>query len=165
MTGTVRGHEIKTNRDGTQAVLILKVEMASPDDVQSVQYMSSPGDNTVPPAGSVVTVIEAGPAWKIAVASDDGIDFDSSVEAGERLLYSSDAGTLQAFIKLLKSGIIHLNGDADSAVAYTDLNTALGLFITDLNTKLSAALTGVGGSWPGTSLDISAAEVAEVKLP
>ena len=71
---------------------------------------------------------------------------------------------LVLIILLLNTGIIELNGNADFTVRFNALNTALQTFITDLNTKLVTAFTGVGGTWPGTSLDISGAKVEEVKI-
>lgn len=161
MTGIVRGYEVKKNRDGSQNVLMLQVEISGPDDNQSVEYMSHAGDDHIPPIGSVVTILTAGKSWKIAIASNDTIDFDSSLEEGDRKLYSKDNAS---FIKILSDGTIELNGNADFAVSHTDLNTALSTFTTALNVALAAKLDG-GGSSPGLSIDISGAKVATVKLP
>lgn len=67
-------------------------------------------------------------------------------------------------IELLNdNGNIHLNGFLKSLTLYEDLNTAIQSFILDLNTKLIAAFTAVGGVWPGTSLNITQAQSQEVK--
>ena len=88
MTGTVKGFEVKKNRNGTNNVLMLQVEVSGPNDIQSAEYMSNAGDNTIPVIGSTVVILMAGPSWKIAVAVNDKSDFDNSLVEGDRLLYS-----------------------------------------------------------------------------
>lgn len=90
MTGTVKGYEIKVNRNSEQKVLMLQVAISSEDDVQSVEYMTYAGDNSIPVIGSIVTILEAGRSWKIAVSSKDAIDFDDILKEGDRLFYSKD---------------------------------------------------------------------------
>ena len=118
MIGVVKGFEVKKNRDGKKNVLMLQVQMSGPDDIQSVEYMSHAGDNHIPPVGSFVTVLDAGKSWKIAIASNDQQDFDSSLGEGERILYSGDS-----YIKMLDNGNIEINGNADYAVAFSKLKT------------------------------------------
>lgn len=161
MTGIVRDYEVKKNRDASQKILMLKCEISGPDDVQSVEYMSHAGDDHIPPIGSIVTILSAGPSWKIAIASNDNRDFDDTLEEGDRVLYSKDNAS---FIKILSDGTIEINGNADNAVSYADLETALNTFTTALNTALAAKLDG-GGSSPGLSINISGAKVNTVKLP
>lgn len=86
-------------------------------------------------------------------------------DPGERILYSRDSsGNIQATIKLLGDGVIEINGSADYAVSWTDLNTALQSLITAINAAFATKLNGSGS--PGTlTLDISSAKVEEVKLP
>lgn len=87
-------------------------------------------------------------------------------EEGETRIYSTNAaGTPVFFIKLLKDGTCQIGGNADFMVRFNALDTALQTFITDLNTKLVTALGAVGGSWPGTSIDISGAKIEEIKTP
>ena len=160
MTGIIRSYEIKKNRDGSNNVLMLNVEVSGPDDIQSVEYMSSAGDNHIPAIGSVVTILQAGRAWKIAIASNDQSDFDSSLNESERII-QADGG---AYVKWNDDGTIELNGDLNSAVTYSALNTALQAMLGAINSNFALKLDGAGA--PGTSsLDISAAEVTEVKLP
>jgi len=120
VTGIVRGFEVKTNRDSEQKVLMLQVEISGPGDIQSVEAMTFAGMQIVPPNNSIVTVVKAGNAWKIAPSQNDGIDFDSSLEEGESKIYSSNGGVEKAFIKLLKTGIIHVNGDSKDAARKDD---------------------------------------------
>jgi hypothetical protein len=158
-TGTIRGREVTKNRDGSNDRLMLQVEMSSPDDIQTVEYVSLPGQDENPINGSKVYVIEVGSSYKIGIGVDDGITPD--MDTGEKRLYSlDDAGAIQAFIKLLKSGIIHINGSADFAIRFNALDTALQAMLTALNADIVVA--GGAGS---TTLDISGAKVDEVKLP
>ncbi|KPK96003.1 hypothetical protein AMJ80_02360 [bacterium SM23_31] len=162
-TGIITGHEIGKNKTGTKDVVLLQVRITDKDDIQTVELMSNSGYNAIPPVGARVLIVQVTPSWKIGITESDNIP--PSVDEGEVEIYSQENDTIKAFILLLKSGIIELNGNNDFAVRFTALETGLQAFITDLNTKLAAAFTGVGGSWPGTSLDISGAKVDEVKLP
>ena len=162
MIGTVKGYQIGKNRDGTKDVLLLQVEMTDPDDIQTVEYMSSAGDDTIPPEGSLVTILSVGSAWKIAIASNDGIA--PEMDEGERKIYSSSGGMVKAFINFMKNGNLELNGNGNSAVTYSALNTALQSLVDSINTTFATKLDG-GGS-PGTlSIDISSAEENTVRLP
>lgn len=162
MIGTVRGYNIGKNRDGTGNVLLLQVEMSDPDDIQTVEYMSGAGDDTIPPVGSLVTILSVGRAWKIAIASNDNIS--PGMSEGERKIYSSDGGVIQAYINFLSTGVLELNGNGNSAVTYSALNTALQTLVTAINAVLATKLDGVGAVGV-LSLDISASEENSVRLP
>lgn len=162
MIGTVKGFQIGPNRDGTEDVLLLQVEMSDPDDIQTVEYYSGAGDDTIPPEGSLVTILSVGRAWKIAIASNDNIA--PTMAEGERKIYSSDAGVIKAFINWLADGDLELNGNANSAVTFSALNTALQSLVTAINATFATKLDG-GGTAGVLSLDISAAEEDTVRLP
>jgi phage gp45-like len=162
MIGTVTGFEIGINRDGTKNVLKLQVQITDTGDIQTVEYMSSAGDDTIPPVGSIVTILSAGSAWKIAIASQDNIA--PSMNEGERKIYSSSGGVIKAFINWLNGGNLELNGNGNSAVTFTALNTALQILVTAINATFATKLDG-GGTAGAVSLDISAAEENTVRLP
>lgn len=162
MIGTVTGYEIGRNRNGTRDVLLLQVRLSEPDDVQTVEYMSATGDDSVPPTGSRVVVLSAGPAWKIAIAAQDEIKPVAS--EGERILYSQESGSIKAFIALRTDGNAEINGDAKTAVRFSDLDTALQNLVAAINVALGTKLDG-GGTAGTLTLDLSAAEAATVKLP
>jgi len=61
------------------------------------------------------------------------------------------------------NGLMEVKGNTRGLITYTEANTGLQAFITDLNSKLATALTAAGSSWPGTSLDISSAETNNIK--
>jgi len=175
MTGTVKGYEVKTNRDSTQKVLMLQVEVSGPDDIQSIEYMSHAGDDHIPTVGSIVTILQAGKAWKIAIASNDGVDFDTGLAGGERKLYAPGGAELI----FRDDGTIEINGNADNAVSYNDLEAAINNLVSSINTAISGWITGHAhpvttapgttgpgaGAGPSVTADITAAKVNEVKLP
>ena len=163
MIGTVKGFQIGKNRDGINDVLLLQVEISDPDDIQTVEYMSSAGDDTIPPEGSRVTILSVGgSAWKIAIASNDNIA--PSMSEGERKIYSSSGGAIKAFVNFLSSGNLELNGNGNSSVTFTALNTALQLLVTSINATFATKLDG-GGTPGALTLDISASEENTVRLP
>lgn len=176
-TGTVKGFEVGKNRDGTKDVILLQVEISDPDDIQTVEYMTHAGDDTIPPNESRVTILEIGEAWKIAIASNDGIK--STMKAGEKQLYSSADGIIKAFIKFLKDKNIEINGKNDNAVRFKELESVINEIKTDHNLLNTAFIAHVhpgvtsGGSstlatiTPGksSSIDISKGKIDNIKVP
>jgi hypothetical protein len=157
-TGTITGRDVAKNRDGENDRLMLQVQLSNSDDIQTVEYVSLPGQDANPKNGTKVFIIEVGPSYKIAIGADDGIT--PGMDTGEQRFYSvNDAGAIQAFINMLKTGIIEINGNGDFAVRWTALNTGLQNMLTALNADIVVA--GGAGS---TTLDISGAKVDEVKL-
>ena len=161
-TGRVRGRELIENRDGSHKVLMLQVEITNARDMQTVQYVSLTGDDSNPPDDSIVYMLDLGPAFKIAFAADDLIE--PSMGPGEKKIYSSDAGAVQAFINLLTTGIIELNGNADFVVRFTALEAQMQILVTAINAAFATKLNG-SGSAGGLVLDLSTAKVDEVKVP
>ena len=169
MTGIVKGFEVGKNRDGTKNVLLLKVEISGTDDIQTVQYMNAPGDDSIPPSGSIVTILSAGKSWKIAIACHDGKDFNDKLNEGEKYLYSKDESS---FIKILNDGTIEINGDADNAVRFSDLKSGFDSLVAFINAHTHPFI-GVPVGNPGTTAVVStpsndtidSAKVDEVKLP
>ena len=131
--------------------------------IQSMLYGPS-GDDSPPLPEDRVIIIQVDGEGKYITS---GVLCKSQgAEPGEKKLYSRDSsGDAQAVIYLKSDGTIEINGNADFAVAYTDLNTALQSFLTDLNAKLTTGFAAVPYTWPGTSLDITGSKVSEVKLP
>lgn len=164
MTGIIRSYEIKKNRDGLSNVLMLNVEISGPDDIQSVEYMSSAGDNHIPSIGSVVTILQAGRAWKIAIASNNQSDFDSSLNESERII-SAHGG---AYVKWSDDGTIELVGNTDFAVAFNDLKSGFDQLKSDFNSHTHAVTTAPGTTAVPTvpsTATIDGAKVTEVLLP
>lgn len=176
-TGIVTGREFKKNRDGGNDRLLLQVQITDADDVHTVEYMASSGEDSNPPDGTKVLIIDAGRAYKIAIAADDNIE--PSMQEGEKKLYSISGGTIAAFINFLQTGTIEINGNNDFAVRFNELESGFNEFKTDFNQLVNdytghghfgvqsgTSSTGVADT-PGTetTADISAAKVEEVKLP
>ena len=162
-TGTVTGREIRKNRDGDKPRLMLQVRLSAPDDIQTIEYVPQPGQDENPIDGTKVFIIQVSESYKIAVGADDGVE--PAAATGEKWLHSlNDDGDVQARLKLLKSGIIEVNGNADNAIRFAALDTAFQTLVTAVNAALAGKLDGSGT--PGAlSLDLSGAKVDEVTLP
>jgi len=102
-------------------------------------------------------------SYQVAVATSDGLT--PEVEPGEVEIYSTDnpVTTKQARIYLNKDGKIILNRGTKSAVNYVDLNAQLQSLVSAINAALATKLDGSGAAG-SLSLDLSSAEVPEVKL-
>lgn len=156
--GTITGYSVQKNKNSADNRLMLQVQMTNASDIRTVEYVTLPGQDETPIIGDRVYVAKIGASYLIGLAINDGVE--PAMDTGEKRLYSrNDSGTIQAFINLLKSGIIHVNGDNDFAVRFDALDTALQLMLTALNADIVVA----GGAGT-TALDISAAKVSEVKL-
>jgi hypothetical protein len=139
--GIVTNSEVTETRDEDTKSLLLQCEITQIDDVQTVELYRQAGEDYRPPDESTVVILAAGRAWKIAVASDDGIE--SIVEKGERLLYSSDAGAKKATLYFKKDGTLEVNGDTDFAVAFDDLKAGFDAHVAEVTANLNALLATV----------------------
>jgi phage gp45-like len=137
-TGIVTGKQTAKNKDGTKNVLLLQVEMADPEDVQTVELMSQTGENSNPPVGSRVVVVGAGHAFKIAIASDDSIV--PTTADGEKIIYSTnEAGTaVVSSVYLKNDGTIIAN---NGAVTITAEPGGLLSIVTSGNTEITSTKT------------------------
>jgi len=163
--GIVTGREVKKNRDGQNDRLMLQVEISDPDDIQTVELMNPAGEDNNPPDGSKILILDLGNAYKVAVATDDGI-----APSGKRRIYSTlSFGVIAAFINLLTNGDLELNGNADFAVRFTELETAFNELRDDYNLhKHGGVDTGAGTSGITDTIsvaDISGAKIDEIKVP
>jgi hypothetical protein len=87
-----------------------------------------------------------------------------TTKEGEIRIYATDSAGIEQFSALFKNdGTVEFGGTADNFVRYLKLNQGLQNFVTDLNAKLVTAFTGVGGSWPGTTINISDSKINEIK--
>lgn len=165
--GKVKGSEITTNKDGTFNVRLLQVEITDPDDVQTIEQAIQVNDDTNPPLNSEVLVLSVSPAFKLAIVLNDGIE--PTMEPGERKIYSTENGAIKAFVNLLKTGIIEINGDADFAVRYNALQTAFdelkSAFNSHTHPGVESGGSSTGAATPQSSADITASKVDEIKVP
>lgn len=140
--------------------LLVDIEHHGTDNSELFQM---PGIFSMPQDGIQGLVINASGEDKVVAAYD--YNFAEEIEKGETLLYSYDSsGVLKGKILINEDGEIVINEGTKSAVSYAELDTALQLMVTAFNTALASKLDG-GGSAGTVTLDISASEVGEVKLP
>lgn len=138
--GRVISSEIAENLDGEGKVLLLKVEISDPDDLQTVELFQQAGMDGRPQDDDAVLIAEISDAWKVALAVDDGIEL--TAEKGEQEIYSYNAsGEKLARVKCTKDGEAVLNDGEDWAVEFSALKAAFDQLKSDFN-----ALIGVYNS-------------------
>lgn len=110
-TGRVTGRQTAKNKDGSQAVRLLQVVVTDKDDVQTVQLGGQAGEECNPPNGSIVALLPAGPALKIAVVSLDAVT--PVMDPGGKRIYSTDSvgTTVKAQFRLDPDGTITVSND------------------------------------------------------
>lgn len=132
------------------------------DFIQSILYGSSGDDSPPLPEDRVLLIPIDGSGNHVVIGI---ISSSQGADPGERILYSRDSnGNVQSTIKLLGDGTIEINGNADNAVSWTDLNTALQTLVTAINSTFATKLDG-GGAVGTLTLNLTNAKVNEVKLP
>jgi hypothetical protein len=172
--GIVKDFKIEKNRDADKKTIMLQVELDDTDDVQSVELINASGVDYNPPSGSQVIILDLGPAWKVAIASDDNVEPDT--DPGDYEIYSSDAAgeAKLSFVKCTRDGVkklVKINGDADFAVRFNELETAFNQLKSDYDahthqytTPLHPSTPGPTGTPPASTADISPAKVEDVLL-
>lgn len=188
MIALVKGFEIGKNRDGDKKVLLLQSEITDPDDIQTIEAFKGVGEDFNVPTNSRIIYVAAGNAYKIAIAFDDGIEPDSSIEEGEKEIYSSDlvgvARQRKAKHRFKKDGSHVFNDGEDFSVRFSVLEEAFNQLKDDHNALVDyvnqnlvphthTAPTGATGTAmpPITApanrsnADISDAKVEDIKVP
>lgn len=163
--GTVKGQEIKKNRNSDIEVRLLSVQLSNESDVQTVEYFPMAGDDNPPVNEDKVLVVSLGEAFKVAIGIRSAIV--ASMTAGSKKIYSTSGGSISAFINLLTGGDIELNGNAYSAVRFEELETAFNQLKSDHDLHTHGGVTsGPSSTAPpaASTADISAAESDTVKL-
>lgn len=130
--GTVRGYEVTENKDSDTPTRMLQVELTNAEDLQSIEMMEPPGEDSNPQPGTRVLVLDLGPAYRVTVATDDGVTPDAGV--GEKKLYSYDSsGNVLAYVYFRSDGVLEVNGNSDYAVSYTKMKEAFDELKSDFN--------------------------------
>ena len=141
--GTVKGEEITTNKDGDDNVRLLQVELSNPDDLQTIEHVRQPGDDSGPIEDSRVIMVDLGASYRVAIAFDDGIE--PSAAQGEKILYSVelDRGTWvkTAIITLASDGTITIENDESTITMTTNGDITLE--------NSSSGIISVAGSGAG----------------
>lgn len=138
--GTVKGEEITVNKDGEDNVRLLQVELSNPDDLQTIEQMRQPGDDSPPQPGARVLVVDLGPSYRVAIAFDDGVE--PSALPGEKYMYShDDTYAVQASIYLEVDGTITISNSNGTIAIDASGNISLA------SGSGSASLTNSTGQW------------------
>jgi hypothetical protein len=158
--GTIKSSKLEKNADGDDPVYVCKTRLSADNDLQSLEHHHEVGCQSRPPKETYVFYGWFDTAWKFIISAFDRVP-KQALEEGERISYSSSGGTIKAFIKYLKTGIIHINGDTDFAVRFNELETAFN----ELKTAYNSHNHGGSAATPQSNADISTAKVDNVKLP
>jgi hypothetical protein len=119
-------------KNGSGYALMLQVRFSDSQDVRTVQFMPSSGEDTVPVSGDTVAVIEQG-GIPLAFASYDGIK--SERDPGEKELYAhTKSGVKLASLLLKSSGLIWMGNRASG----TNLRTLLENLVSAVNAFATA---------------------------
>lgn len=143
--GTVKSIEFRKNKDGDANTAMLQVELSEPDDIQSVELFTQPGQEVIPENGDEVIVIALNSSYRVAIAGNDQVI--PSIGQGERLFYSTLNGVIKAQIYLTNQGKISIGNGVDEL---------LSLF-NDLLTELQKTVDSPGASSTGTLFKINPA--------
>ena len=141
LLGRVLSSEITEHLDGESKVMVLTVELANPDDPQTVELLQQSGLRGRPNEDDNVIVIPMSETWKLAIGVDDGIE--PSLEPGEAEMYSAAEGSKLAHLKCNASGELELNGNEDFAIQFAAMKTAFDQLVSDLNALISTYNTHV----------------------
>jgi len=160
--GKVTGREIRENRNGGRDVVLLQVQITDANDVQTVELVTQAGDESSPPDGSTVILVQLGGAWVVAVAADDLIPPDINV--GERRVYSQAGGARAATIYWRADGQLELNGTGDFAVRFTALETAFNALLDAFNSHAGHFSPSNVVPTPAVA-DISLAKIETIEVP
>jgi hypothetical protein len=125
--GIVTGRRTTTNREGEVSVRLLLVQVTDDQDVQTAQLIGQTGEESNPPDGSMVALVEAGSGFQLAVSTGDAIAPVMSV-GGKRIYSTNAAGAeVMAEVKLDPDGTVTIEGpiasmtlDPDGTVTVTN---------------------------------------------
>lgn len=143
--GIVTGRVTAPNRNSDLSVRLLQVQLTDLMDVQTVQLVEQSGEESSPPLGSLVTVVNGGQAFKLAVGVDDGIE--PIMDPGGKRLYSIDPATHKV--------IAELKFDPDGTVTETTPNC----------TRVTAPDGTFTLTNPGATITVSPAGVITINAP
>lgn len=88
------------------------------------------------------------------------------LKVGDSMQYSTDEnGITKSTLILRNDGTAELLGNADNAIRYAALNTALQVYVEAVNNQLITALAPVPYIWLPIDLDISLSKIEEIKTP
>lgn len=163
--GTITGYEKSGTLLGLENIQIVQTIIEDDIDATPAILVNPSGDESAPQEGDRVTILKIG-NFSLAIGGLDSVIPEA--DQGEKKLYSKDSsGEIAAFIFLLSSGQMQLNGSGDFAVRFSALET----MVSTLNTKFDAHIhpdPSSGSTGPPTvplSLDISGAKIESIEVP
>jgi hypothetical protein len=165
--GRVISSELAANRDGEGKVLLLTVEVAEEDDLQTVELFRQPGDECRPDADATVLIADLGAAWRVAVAADDGIEPEA--QAGERGIYASEGGVKKSQVMCRKDGTIEAGLNASefvalAALAKDELNKIISAFNAHMHATAALGAPSIPTPIPNSIPLIPVISVASANL-
>lgn len=134
---------------------------------RELDFYQLPGFASGPTEGDVGITIQTQGGRIIVGSCNYKISVNPST--GETIIFSTNSAgdSVEAQINLKPNGDINLNGDSKRLVTYSELNTALSNYVTQLNLSLASGSNGGGpvvfAVSPPSSIDISTAETTTLK--
>ena len=176
--GKVTGREVRTNRDGSEDVILLQVEVSDSDDIQTVELHRGAGVDLNPPDGSIVSLVQAGNAWQIAATVNDNVTPDG-LDEGDYQIYASASGSKTSKVHCENAGDVVINDGTDWAVQYTALKDAFDILVGDFNTLVflynahvhpvgvpnTTAPVALFTPPTGSAADMSGSKITTIKVP
>ena len=114
-------------------------------DTMNVTMFSQFGDDfNVPKGYDTLYVKTSNSNDPVCIGFVNKVVFDS-LNSGDKEIFStnSDGDTIAAFIKLLNTGVIHINGDADNIAGYAKLKEGFDTLKQDFNNLVTAYNTHI----------------------
>jgi len=140
----------------------IKVLRYGKSDVQTADSVSPFGIDSKPVKDQIAVFCKTSDVAQSVILGY--LNNSDKTEEGEFRIYATDSDGSEVFDILLKNdGTCEIGGSGDFLVKYNGLNLDFQAFILELNTKLAAAFSAVGGSWPGITLDISNGKIDNIK--
>lgn len=158
---TVTGYEKSGVLLGLENIQIVQVIIEDDIDATPAILVNPAGDESAPQEGDRVSVLSIG-NFRIALGGLDSVT--PTAEQGERKLYSKDsAGEIAAFLSLLSSGQMQLNGTGDFAVRFLELESGFNELKDDHNNFLTH-VHGAAGTPPTPPALPSTASISDSKI-
>lgn len=162
--GTITKVEIGTNKDGDEQVRLATVEVYENDPI-TVELRSQPGSDVFPVAGSIVFFGDITDTYSLGVAGNDPTEPDTSLDEGEKEVYSYDGTERKAKTRWKKDGTQVLNDGSGLMIEFNRMKTAFDALKADLD-RLVFAYNGhvhpVVGATTSTTISQGATSTADM---
>jgi len=163
--GTVVGREIIENRDSENESRMLSVELSEANDVQSIEHINQNGEQTNPLDDTTVLVLELNPSWKLAIAINDLVDIDETLDPGEKKIYAVDSSNnIVSSIYLRNTGIVEIGGGDQFVALANKVKTALDFINNVFSSWTPVANDGGAALKTAWSAGISETDVSSSNL-